>query len=142
MPEEARAELLVGLGVPEEVKAELTARLGVSEESKSSISDSSGGCLERGIVGCIGVFDYRVSSCSSSIMKGDVVDYIGGVNYIDYIVYGSKQGVFELQWRQVLGWSALSLMGAFLSRRASSRLFLEEDLRSPQLFQVIVTACH
>ena len=28
------------------------------------------------------------------------------------------------------------------SRRASSRLFLEDDLRSPQLFQVIVNVCH
>ena len=28
------------------------------------------------------------------------------------------------------------------SRRGLSRLFLEEDLRSPQLFQVIVTVCH
>ena len=28
------------------------------------------------------------------------------------------------------------------SRRASSRQFLEEDVRSPQLFQAIVTVCH
>ena len=46
-------------------------------------------------------------------MKKDVVDYIDVVDYSDYIVYGSKQGAFELQRRQVLGWSALSLMGAF-----------------------------
>jgi hypothetical protein len=60
--------------------------------------------LEGDIVGCIGVIDYIVSSCSSSIMKGDVIDYIDVVDYSDCIVYVS---------RQVLRWSALSLMGAF-----------------------------
>ena len=68
--EEAKDELVARLGVSEEVKAELMARLGVSEESKSSISSSSSSCLEGDIIDCIGVIDYIVSSCSSSIMKG------------------------------------------------------------------------
>ena len=138
----ARASLEARLVEADEAKVELVARLGVSEESKSSSCGSSSSCLEGDIIDCMGVIDYIVSSSGSSIMKGDVVDYIDVVNYSDYIVYGSKQGAFELQWRQVLGWSALSLMGVFLSRRALSRLFLEEDLRSPQLFQVIATVCH
>ena len=135
---EAKAELVARLGVSEEAKVELMARLGVSEESKSSISSSSSSCLEGDIVDCIGVIDYIVSSCSSSIMKGGVVDYIDVVNYSDYIVYGSKQGAFETGARVV----GFIFDGCVLSRRASSRLFLEEDLRSPQLFQVIVTVCH
>ena len=67
MPEEARAELVVGLGVPEEVKAELTIRLRVLEESKSS----------------------------SGIMKRDVIDYIDVLDYSDYIVYVCRQEAFE-----------------------------------------------
>ena len=95
MPEEARAELVAGLGVPEEVKAELMARLGVSEESKSSISGSSGCCLKGDIVGCIGVLDFSVSSCSSGFMKGDVIDYIDVLGYSVYIVYVCRQEAFE-----------------------------------------------
>ena len=95
MPEEARAELVAGLGVPEEVKAELTIRLRVLEESKSGISSSSSSCLEGDIVDCIGVIDYIVSSCSSSIMKGDVIDYIDVLDYSDYIVYVCRQEAFE-----------------------------------------------
>ena len=138
VPEEARAELVAGLWVPEEVKAELTARLGVSEESKSSISGSSGCCLKGDIVGCIGVLDFSVSSCSSGIMKGDVIDYIDVLDYSDYIVYVCRQEAFETG-ATIVGFI---LDGCVLSRRASSRLFLEEDLRSPQLFQVVVTVCH
>ena len=139
VPEEAKAELVDRLGVPGEVKAELMAGLGVSEESKSSISDSSYSCLEGDIVGYIGVFDYIVSSCSSSIMKGDVIDYIDVVDYSDYIVYVFRQGAFETG-ATVVGYI---FDGCVLSCRASSRLFLEEDLRSPQLqLQVVVVVCH
>ena len=46
MPEEARAELVVGLGVPEEVKAELTIRL------------SSSGIVKRDVIDYIDVLDY------------------------------------------------------------------------------------
>ena len=124
--------------MPEEVKTELMARLGVSEESKSSISGSSCSCLEGDIVGCIGVIDYIVSTCSSNIMKGDVIGYIDVVDYSDFIVYVFRQEAFETG-ATVVGYI---FDGCLLSCRASSRLFLKEDLRSPQLFQVIVTVCH
>ena len=91
----ARAELVAAFGVPEEVKAELTARLGVSEESKSGISGSSGCCLEGDIVGCIGVLDFSVISCSSGIRKGDVIDYIDVLDYSDYIVFMCRREAFE-----------------------------------------------
>jgi hypothetical protein len=71
-------------------------------------------------------------------MKGDVIGFIDVVDYSDCIVYVFRQEAFEAG-ATVVGFI---FDGCVLSRRASSRLFLEEDLRSPQLFQVIVTVCH
>ena len=90
---------------------------------------------EGDIAACISGFDYFVDSCSSSIVKGDVVDYIDVVDYSDYIVNVCRQEAFETG-ATVVGFI---FDGCVLSRRASSRMFLEEDLRRLQLFQVVVT---
>ena len=47
------------------------------------------------------------SSSSSSCSEGDIIDYIGVIDYIVYIICGSKQGVSELQVGQSQSFESL-----------------------------------